>query len=267
MGKLFDDRGNRISPSHALKDGRRYRYYVSRTLVTGPANDTDHGWRLPAPQIEQIVAVEAAKMLGDCGALATATEQAGVPASRLPAVIASAGEFRGRLLSDTDRADSLTNLIQRVELGTDLIRVTLDLTPLVAAVDGGVAAAASEELILTREAPLRIKRRGVEMRIVIEGERPPTPKSDPTLIKEIKRAHRCFDALLAGRASIAELAKREGVDDRYVSTVLPLAFLSPDIVEAIVAGTQPHDLTATKLVRGIDLALAWADQKRQLGFG
>jgi site-specific DNA recombinase len=75
------------------------------------------------------------------------------------------------------------------------------------------------------------------------------------------------DALLAGKASIAELAEREGVDDRYVSCVLPLAFLSPEIVEAVVKGTQPADLTATKLVRRIDLALDWSAQKRQLGFG
>lgn len=104
------------------------------------------------------------------------------------------------------------------------------------------------------------------MRLVIEGERTPTTKADPTLLKEIKRAHRWFDALLTGRASIAELAEREGVDDRYVSTVLPLAFLSPDIIEAIIVGTQPADLNATTLVRRIELALDWTDQERQLGF-
>jgi site-specific DNA recombinase len=101
---------------------------------------------------------------------------------------------------------------------------------------------------------------------VIESDRPAASKADPTLLKEIIRAHRCFDALLAGKASIAELAAREGVDDRYVSSVLPLAFLAPEIVDTIINGTQPADLTATKLVRRIDLALDWNAQKRQLGF-
>ncbi|HUK09479.1 MAG TPA: hypothetical protein VLX09_16515, partial [Stellaceae bacterium] len=96
--------------------------------------------------------------------------------------------------------------------------------------------------------------------------RPVPAKTDPTLLKEIIRAHRCFDALRTGKASIAQLAKREGVDDRYVSCVLPLAFLAPEIVEAITQGTQPADLNATKLVRRIDLALDWNVQKRQLGF-
>jgi hypothetical protein len=80
------------------------------------------------------------------------------------------------------------------------------------------------------------------------------------------RAHRCFDELLTGKATIAELAEREGVDDRYISCVLPLAFLAPKIVEAITRGTQPADLNATKLVRRIDLALEGDAQKRQLGF-
>jgi site-specific DNA recombinase len=113
---------------------------------------------------------------------------------------------------------------------------------------------------------LKIKRRGVEMRLVIASDRPAPAKTDPTLLKEIIRAHRCFDALRSGSTSIAELAAREGVDDRYVSCVLPLAFLAPDIVEAITQGTQPADLNATKLVRRVDLALDWSAQKRQLGF-
>lgn len=104
------------------------------------------------------------------------------------------------------------------------------------------------------------------MRLVIRSDRSAPAKADPILLKEIMRAHHCFDALLAGKASIAELAASEGVDERYVSSVLPLAFLAPEIVEAITQGTQPADLNATKLIRRIDLALDWNAQKRQLGF-
>src|SRR5216683_3069349 len=55
---------------------------------------------------------------------------------------------------------------------------------------------------------------------------PALATADPTLVKEIARGHRCFNALLTGQASIAALAEREGVDDRYISSVLPLAFLA-----------------------------------------
>jgi len=253
LGKIFDDDGNRLTPSHALKDGRRYRYYVSRGLVTG--NSEKPGWRLPASQIEKIVAAEAAAQLADRAAIGVALEKAGLPPDKLSATFTAAGHFQRRLHSEAECDEALATLIGRVELRPDMLRLTIALQPL---------AGIKEEL--TRDIPLRIKRCGVEMRLIIASDRPVPAKADPTLLKEIIRAHRCFDALRAGNASIAELAAREGVDDRYISCVLPLAFLGPEIVEAITQGAQPAVLTATKLVRRIDLALDWNVQKRQLGF-
>ena len=61
------------------------------------------------------------------------------------------------------------------------------------------------------------------------------------------------------------LAARAGVRRRYLRYVLPLAFLSPEIVEAIAAGHQPAELTAETLIKRIALPLDWAAQKRLLG--
>ena len=106
------------------------------------------------------------------------------------------------------------------------------------------------------------------MRLIIESPTSSRAKPDPMLLKELARAHRCFDALVAGRVrSVAELAQQENVSDRYVSSVLPLAFLPPDVIEAIVAGRQPAGLTAHRLIRGIDLPLAWPAQRQVLGVG
>jgi hypothetical protein len=70
--------------------------------------------------------------------------------------------------------------------------------------------------------------------------------------QEIRRAHRCFEALVSGQvSSVAELATVEGVSDRYVSSLLPLALLAPDIVEAIASGRQPPELTAHRLIRTV----------------
>jgi hypothetical protein len=70
---------------------------------------------------------------------------------------------------------------------------------------------------LPREFPLWIKRRGVEMRFAIDASDPRTTNPDPVLLTEVKRAHRCFDALVSGRiGSVAELASLEGIiSDRY----------------------------------------------------
>ena len=72
--------------------------------------------------------------------------------------------------------------------------------------------------------------------------------------------------LASGRAaSTVEPAKREGLNDSYVRRLVRLAFLSPTIIEAICAGSQPADLTAQKLTRGADVPLGWCDQQRAIG--
>jgi hypothetical protein len=64
-GRLFDESGLSLTPSHAVKGQRRYRYYVSRNLIKGTADSTGRGWRLPAPEIEQTVATAVGQMLND----------------------------------------------------------------------------------------------------------------------------------------------------------------------------------------------------------
>jgi len=105
------------------------------------------------------------------------------------------------------------------------------------------------------------------MRLVTEGSSGQATKTDPILLKEIARAYRCFDAVPTGRvASYSQLCVEEGIDDRYVRRILPLAFLAPQIVQSILAGKHPLDLTAKRLIRTIRLPLDWQAQKQTLGF-
>jgi site-specific DNA recombinase len=122
------------------------------------------------------------------------------------------------------------------------------------------------EATITRVVPMSIKRRGSEMRLVIEGHSNNSFRADPTLVKAIARAHRWLDDLMTGRASsIAEIAAREAVTDRYVRRLLPLGLMAPEIVEAIAQGHHPIDLTAETLVTRLDLPLDWAAQKQAIG--
>jgi hypothetical protein len=113
---------------------------------------------------------------------------------------------------------------------------------------------------------MQMKRRGVELRLVIEGHDHRGLKPDPALLKVVARAHRWFHDLACGRAaSLTEIAARAGVTARYVRRLLPLAFLAPVIVEAILEGRQPAELTAQTLLKRSALPLDWAAQKRALG--
>lgn len=244
-GKLFDEAGDRLTPSHAVKNGRRYRYYVSRSLITSTAGQ-QQGWRLPAHEIERTVAEAARAFIGDHGAVAAAAREAGIAAECIPAMLGTLGSAT---------ADPLA-LVLRIDLDPSGFTLALSL-------DGGPG----EPIRLTRHVPISIRRRGVEMRLVVEGAGAPAAKADPALLKAILRARRWFDDLVSGRAvSLTAIAKREGISDRYVGHLLPLAFLAPDIVEAIAAGRHPADLTAEALVKRIDLPLGWDQQKALLGF-
>jgi site-specific DNA recombinase len=89
-----------------------------------------------------------------------------------------------------------------------------------------------------------MKRRGVAMRLVIGGGIS-SRKTDQTLLKAVARGHKWFNELVTGRAAFTrEIAARERVNERFVRRLIPLAFLSPAIVQAIAEGRQPADLTA-----------------------
>ncbi|MCA0272325.1 MAG: hypothetical protein LCH69_09720 [Proteobacteria bacterium] len=108
---------------------------------------------------------------------------------------------------------------------------------------------------LVLEAPFRIRRRGVETRVVL-GERP--AEIDRVLIRNLMKARGWLTALTRGEAC-AEIALREGVSKQRIQRLLPLAFLAPDIVQMIAEGRQPLDLTTEWLINA-DLPVGWADQ-------
>jgi len=121
---------------------------------------------------------------------------------------------------------------------------------------------------MTRFIPLEMKRRGVEIRLVIEGETSAAKRPDPSLLKAIARGHCWFKELASGRTvSIREIAKREGVYDSYVKRLIPLALLAPDIVQSICDGSQPATLTVEALKHTAPLPLEWTKQRQILRYG
>ena len=115
--------------------------------------------------------------------------------------------------------------------------------------------------------PLRLKRRGVEAKLVVGGDAEPVSNPDTALIALIAKAHRWCDRMTDGStASITDLAVRENEDRNEISRSLPLAFLAPDIVETILKGSQPVDMTVEKLRRLGSLPYRWDEQRAVLGF-
>ena len=145
-----------------------------------------------------------------------------------------------RLDIEVDHFDLIPPLLERAVLKQDYLQLTLKLI-------SGTAPAA----IITADLPIQIKRRGVEMRMVLGDCK---GKPDPNLLKAVARARLWFDELVTGKvASVADIVKREGLDQGYVSRILKLAFLPAKVVESIVAGSQPADWTVSVLADKIKL--------------
>jgi len=90
---------------------------------------------------------------------------------------------------------------------------------------------------------------------------------DETLIRSVARAHHWFEQLKAGQArSIRDIAEREQLSTSYVMRYLRLAFLAPDIVEAILDGRQPPGISVRKLTNNKQLPSDWTEQRQLLGF-
>ena len=98
-----------------------------------------------------------------------------------------------------------------------------------------------------------------------DGEQKVLCRPVPSLVKAVVRAHSWYDRLLDGRVKTCdELATKLGLGTSYVCRVLSFASLAPDIVEAILNGTQPPDLSFAKMARNIPLS--WTEQRKRFGF-
>ena len=116
---------------------------------------------------------------------------------------------------------------------------------------------------VTIHVPFRIVKRGgrKEMQLPEGGTLP--ARADSTLVKALARAFRWKRMLESGEfATIAELAEREGIAPSYMTRVLRLTLLAPDIVEAILDGKHGPAVTLVRLME--PLSLEWAAQSSSL---
>jgi hypothetical protein len=229
--------------------------------MNGPAARADDGWRLPAAEIERSVAAAAQGILDDQQTVVLAIEETGLDSSRVAPLLKSAAAWSARLQSEQDNA--LSALIDRVDLDQDGMRLSLRLPSSNA---GSGAPDGSSHLPIKRRVPMQLRRRGVELRLVIAGGARACSKADQGLLRAVARAHCWFEDLVRG-LSMVEIARRNRVGKQYVSRLIRLAFLAPEIVERMVAGRQPSELTAQVLRTGrFNLPVDSAAQKRTLGF-
>jgi hypothetical protein len=264
-GLLVDARGERLTPSHAVKKGRRYRYYVSAALITDAGTDRAQGWRLAAREIEEAVI----RILADAlTSPARLVERFGaMPSDQIRKLLSRAARMAAVLSgSPGERAKLVRELVEKIIVDEKTIIIKLRRGLLLGGDVPSSASADASDGAVELTAAAAFTRRGAETKLVLPGleQQKHNSRCDPALIKAIARGRAWFEELATGRArSLQDLAKRDGISRRYIRRLVGLAFLSPQLVEAILEGRQSVQLTATRLTE-LDLPLDWTEQHKLL---
>jgi hypothetical protein len=114
---------------------------------------------------------------------------------------------------------------------------------------------------------MKLKRCGGEMRLIIPGCAAIGQQRQtlPSLVKAISRASDWVRRMESGECKNQRaLAKATGLEPRYINSILRIGFLAPEIVEALIEGDQPPDVTLATFT-GV-LPLNWREQKKLIGF-
>ena len=277
VGLAFDEHGERLTPTHAVKKGTRYRYYVSASLITGAVKGGSKGLRIPAASLETLVITRLRELLADRGALLDIIENRypdAIDQKRLIGRACQIADQVGTWAPDKVRA-MLMALLRRIDIKSDHIEITISrryLVELLAAQsinlpleDANADSNADDVLTLTVKA--RLQRVGREMRMLVENSEDQVT-ADPGLLRIIARAHDLQTRLIQNTdLSLHAIASQEHVTPGYVSRLLRLPSLAPDIITAIINGKNPPQLTAKKLMRlSLQIPIDWTEQRKLLGF-
>ena len=229
VGRIFDDRGNRMTPSHARKRGIKYRYYISSVLVQGQDEQAGSVNRVPAVEVE--------------------------------ALIIKAVRNRIREANDVDDRKLFNEHVTRVEVQANKLVVELANTKAA----GSRRRARPDAIdIPWSKTPSKRRREILTPQSQSSEElRPIRSENRATLVASIARGRRWLDELIANPTVNTEsIADREGCTARQVNMMISLAFLAPDLVKAAIQGKLPHGMGVRRLR---DMPPEWHRQRQTLG--
>jgi site-specific DNA recombinase len=228
MGRIFDDRGNRMTPSHAIKKGKRYRYYLSSALAQGQAENAGSVRRVPAPEIETLVTDAVRKRLND-----------------------------STVVSDRDLINSH---VVRVEIQAERLAIKL------VKKDSKKSERKAEKAafyVPWKKSTLKRRRELIAPAPSGQDVRPIRSETRVALVTSIACGRRWFDEIVTGNVTDVErIAAREKCSVRQVNMTISLAFLSPTLVKAAIDGRLPRGIGIARLR---DAPAEWSKQHAMLG--
>ncbi len=266
-GLIFDSDGNRMTPTHANKRGKRYRYYIS-ALLLDRGSPGDNPIRVPAVEVEGLVLDRARRLL------TTPTELV----RRLASLRLSVRQLEDVLKTSTSLMEAWTSLspdeirafvrevVRHVAVQPREIEITFSILGLARRLGANLrvpSEASDETFALFVAAHLRSAWKGKR---IIVGEQI-AQKPDPQCLKLIREAFAARTLVLSeGNESLTAIARRLGKCQVRLTGLVRLSYLAPSIVDDLISGRHPIELSPTRLLRSSkDLPVDWQQQRKCLG--
>jgi DNA invertase Pin-like site-specific DNA recombinase len=250
-GLLTDPHGRPMVPTYATKRSRRYAYYETRKDLARPGDPP--ATRFVQGQIERHLMVHLTRLMEDEHALRrlSGIEEAG----QLRTMFDTSRLLACRLAFEGSRQAILQDLIARLQVRAERIEVVLN--------SDALAAGSGGELNWSIPLPDRKPFREAKLRIDAEDK---ARALDSKLVQLVADALEARKLVISNPGlTINQVANKEGRCRKQLTKLVSVSWLSPRIIESIVAGTQPKAINRTILLETA-LPTDWADQEALLGF-
>jgi len=240
-GIITDPDGRPMTPTHASTGSKRFRYYVTRFE---PGDDKNQVWRLPSGEIERLVTDILARAIADT---APASGEANVIKDQIAVNLEIASRLQNAAIHE--KRQILLDHAVVVQIREKQVII------------GFKSQREMEQSEVRVDA--KLAKQGSELKFTI----PPTnvnikPAPNATLKKLVAQAFAAQELLLNGKPSPA----LSDYSHRYLGQLVRISWLAPDIIGAIMDGTQPVNLTGRKLTRANAIPLDWPSQRKMFGF-
>lgn len=281
-GLLFDAEGTHYTPTHAAKNGRRYRYYTSQAVIK-KTEKIETPTRIPAPDLESAVIERFLKLLRDPEDLVASIrddsqEGASLPGGFFTGIVARATSTAAtwQSLTGPDREHFLRAVIDRVIIHPTRVEIRIRVTQFIQQLLGDNLPMADSragnttgtpqahlQLIASIECPFRHISQGRALRLIVGNTNITTEASRQAILKAIARARNWYEQITTGKATnIAQLAAIDGVSPRFIHMQMKLVQLSPQSIENLMTRPESLPLSLKDLLAAIPLD--WHEQSRGL---
>ncbi len=241
-GLIYDDLGNKMTPSHSNNHGRRYRYYISRALKN--SEETGSISKIPAGEVEKFVIETTKEFLQDKKQIQKIVSEYKISKQNKLIYIAQD-------IQDYSEPKLIRAIIHKIMVSKNLIEITYNETSIKKVLN---ALANNQEIVVPDKneelTPIVISK-NIKITqlsrndniLILNAKEYDTPEPNPYLVNAIVKSFYYHKQIQSGK-TIEDLQTEEGLkDSKYIRNIMNLKYISPELTEQILNGTQPEELS------------------------